>query len=61
MKKINCPNCNMELIPTEEEMYTVNPFDDEQYQHICLRQSWMCTNCGCDIETFNPIENEKGE
>ena len=35
MKHIYCPNCNMELVPTEEEMYTVNPFDDEQYQHLC--------------------------
>lgn len=61
MKKINCPNCGMELIPCEEEIYCTNPFDDEQYHDICLRQYWICTNCGCDIETYNPIKNEKGE
>lgn len=60
MKRIYCPNCGAELIPTEEEMYTVNPFSDEQYQEVCLRQYWMCINCGCDIETYNPIENERG-
>ena len=61
MKKMNCPNCNMELIPTEEELYCLNPFDDEEKHKVCFHQYWMCTNCGCDIETYNPLENEKGE
>lgn len=53
MKRIYCPNCGTELISTENEIYTC--VDDT----ICFRQYWMCTNCGCDIETYNPIENER--
>lgn len=60
MKKIYCPSCGMELVPTEEETYTANPFEDEQYHRIYLRQYWVCTKCECEIETFNPIKNERG-
>ena len=58
MKKINCPNCGMELIPWEtedEELIMPNNSDTE----VCIRQFWCCTKCGCEIETFNPIRNEE--